>query len=303
MTAKRVVVWAGRLLAVLSLAYLGWSAARHWHDLGDWRPSGPALGMLVVLPFVHGAALLLVGLGWHQLAASFARRPLDRPNTIASFGVTQIAKYLPGNVFHYVGRHLWMSRRGVGHKALAMAMAWETIVLAGSALAVAAISILMSTIAPPVIAGQPSRFWAGLIIVASGCALAAALSASRRASGLRPMLPAPRALLATIAAHLGFLTTQGLIFAALFVAVDRPPVELAIAIACLSWLAGYVTPGAPGGIGSRELVLTTLATPLVGTASALILSALFRLVTTLGDIVCFLISRRLGAMPAEAAAT
>lgn len=300
--AKRAAIWAGRLLALLCLGYLGWAAARHWHDLGSWRPDRTAIALLIGLPILYGVAMLLIGEAWHQLITGFAGRPLDRRTTIASYGVTQVAKYLPGNVFHYVGRHLWLSRQGVAHKALALALAWETMLLAGSALAVAAVAVLLSAASPPDIAGHPARFWALIVLVAGACVLAAMLSVPLWIGRLRPVMPPAEALLRAIAAYAAFFAIQGVVFASLFLAVGSTPVLLAVGIAGLSWLVGFLTPGAPGGIGSRELVLTTLAAPLVGTAAALILSALFRLTTTLGDVICFLISRRLGTIPAEPAA-
>lgn len=299
--AKRAAIWAGRLLALLCLGYLGWAASRHWQALGAWRPDGTAVALLIALPIIYGVSLLLIGEAWHQLITGFARRPLDRRTTIASYGVTQVAKYLPGNVFHYVGRHLWLSRRGVAHNALALALAWETMLLAGSALAVAAVAVLVSAASTPDIAGHPARFWALIVLLAGVCVLATILAAPRWIARLRPVLPPVGGMMRAIAAYAAFFTIQGLVFALLFLAVGSIPVLLAVGVAGLSWLAGFLTPGAPGGIGSRELVLTTLAAPLVGTAPALILSALFRLTTTLGDVVCFLISRRLGTIPAEAA--
>ena len=59
----------------------------------------------------------------------------------------------------------------------------------------------------------------------------------------------------------------------------------------LSWLVGYITPGAPGGIGVRELVLTLLFTDSVFVSSDTITmaSALYRGISILGDLLAFLI--------------
>lgn len=289
--AKRAAIWAGRLVALLSLFYLAWAVSQHWQALGAWRPDGGVLTWVAALSLLYGVALLLVGEAWHQLVASFAGRPIDRSSAIASFGVTQIAKYLPGNVFHYVGRHLWLSRSGVPHQALAKAALWELLLLAGAALGVASVAALASDAAPLPAFGFPLWDWAAIVLAFAAGALAAVLAGWTVSPLLRSVTPPPQRLLQAILLLALFFALQGSTFAALFVAVDTEPVLLAIAIACLSWVAGFLTPGAPGGIGSRELVLTTLAAPLVGTAPALILSALFRLVTTLGDVVCFAISR------------
>ncbi|WP_205599639.1 lysylphosphatidylglycerol synthase domain-containing protein, partial [Sandarakinorhabdus rubra] len=61
----------------------------------------------------------------------------------------------------------------------------------------------------------------------------------------------------------------------------------AAAIAVLGWLTGYLTPGAPGGLGTREAVMLVLLAGSVSEGEALIAITLFRLVTVLGDLVCF----------------
>jgi hypothetical protein len=56
----------------------------------------------------------------------------------------------------------------------------------------------------------------------------------------------------------------------------------------LSWIVGYITPGAPAGLGVREVVLVSLLTPALGGGNAVGLSLALRLATTIGDGVCFL---------------
>ena len=58
-----------------------------------------------------------------------------------------------------------------------------------------------------------------------------------------------------------------------------------------SWLAGYITPGAPGGIGVRELIMTTLFKDNSFISTDIVLSSisLFRVVNIFGDILSFLI--------------
>ncbi|MET0003287.1 MAG: hypothetical protein ABW087_06640 [Candidatus Thiodiazotropha sp.] len=58
----------------------------------------------------------------------------------------------------------------------------------------------------------------------------------------------------------------------------------------ISWSVGFLTPGAPSGIGIREAILILLLTPATSDANALILALLFRLVTIGGDSIFYLIS-------------
>jgi uncharacterized membrane protein YbhN (UPF0104 family) len=53
----------------------------------------------------------------------------------------------------------------------------------------------------------------------------------------------------------------------------------------LSWLAGFVAPGAPAGLGVREGVLVALLGPLLESALVLQIVVAFRLATLVGDFI------------------
>ena len=59
----------------------------------------------------------------------------------------------------------------------------------------------------------------------------------------------------------------------------------------LSWLAGYITPGAPGGIGIRELLMTAIVagSGIADVDSITTASAVYRVINILGDVLAFLI--------------
>ena len=60
----------------------------------------------------------------------------------------------------------------------------------------------------------------------------------------------------------------------------------------LAWAIGFVVPGAPGGLGVREAMLLTFLSGAVEDKSVLIAAILFRVATTLGDALFFLIARK-----------
>lgn len=63
---------------------------------------------------------------------------------------------------------------------------------------------------------------------------------------------------------------------------------LMVAAYMVAWVFGFVIPGAPGGIGVRELVLTLLLSPVAGQEMIITLGVLHRLITVLGDFVAYL---------------
>ena len=61
-------------------------------------------------------------------------------------------------------------------------------------------------------------------------------------------------------------------------------------------MIGFLTPGAPSGIGIREALLVYFLGPELGAAQAIVIAALFRVATISGDLlfwaVCGLRGRR-----------
>ena len=55
----------------------------------------------------------------------------------------------------------------------------------------------------------------------------------------------------------------------------------------IAWLAGYLVPGAPGGLGVRETMMVLLLSPVVGAGTAVGLGLTLRVTTTVGDAVAF----------------
>ena len=71
---------------------------------------------------------------------------------------------------------------------------------------------------------------------------------------------------------------------------------LPIAACTLAWMLGFVTPGAPAGLGVREAVLLGLLGPVLGEPAALLLSLQLRLATLGGDLLLFVASGPFGAV-------
>ncbi len=70
---------------------------------------------------------------------------------------------------------------------------------------------------------------------------------------------------------------------------DVPAREAALMVGSVAtaWTLGFVTPGAPSGLGVREALLVSMLSPTVGAPNATGLALCFRAVTTLGDLIGF----------------
>lgn len=65
-----------------------------------------------------------------------------------------------------------------------------------------------------------------------------------------------------------------------------------IATFAISWFAGFITPGAPSGIGIRETILIVSLDKILPGSSGVLIAILFRFITVGGDVLFFAIAGR-----------
>ena len=275
---------AGRLLMLAAFAFLAWEIHRQWGRLSGWRPTPSQLWMLAGLCILHGAAFFLQALNWLTLVRALTSAPLPTKAVLRSFTETQIAKYVPGNVMHFVGRHIYLKAYGVAHKTIVTATLLEI-----ASLPIAAVTTICIL--------APFVDWSGIgygietyapflpVLALAGLGLGGAVALRL---GYRSILPAGRRVLVRAVLY---MLLQGAIFAATLWMIGGSFVLLAVPLAILSWLVGFLTPGAPGGMGIREALLVSLLGAAVPTDVALLAALIFRIITTAGDVILFATGR------------
>lgn len=307
---KRAARLLGALLMVASLAFLILFAMRNAAALPSLRWDARTAMALSAATGLYGLTFLSTAAAWHILLRGAGERPAFG-TVLVILLLSQAAKYLPGNVGHYVGRVALARRWGLGTVPVLLTLAVETACAIASGVATAAVLFPAALRAG---AGSP---WL-LAVLMAGIA-AAALAGPRLAASPRlrawARLPADStAALPGVGAWLAcltFCTLNFLLFGAsaallagrLLGTPDLPRAALAGLFAA-AWVAGFVTPGSPAGLGVREAVLVGGLRPLCGAGAALALPLLFRLVTTLGDGLAFaagLLLRRLLPRPVDPA--
>jgi hypothetical protein len=93
-----------------------------------------------------------------------------------------------------------------------------------------------------------------------------------------------------------FLLASGFIFIAIaqLVAPSNDKILMHLPFVCgayvVAWLVGLVTPGAPAGVGVREVALYMLLSPLVSNGDLLLITIVSRLVSVIGDLVFFAVA-------------
>lgn len=247
-------------------------------------------------------AFIIPVTGWAWSLLLSARAESWPPAVLSvTLGLSQLAKYIPGNIAQHAARATLAMRLGVAPTSLVATVTQETVLaLAGSVI----VGLLALLATGRGLASLNSEH-ANLLIVSACvlCAVLLLLSVSRRAGRYRPMGKVAGTLAAlvampgwrvTSAALLAYAFNYLLIGAGLwFVAIalgestglSYPVVTSAFA---LSWLLGFMTPGSPAGLGAREGIMLMLLQDAASSEKLVVFVLLARVVTMAGDVISFL---------------
>ena len=195
---------------------------------------------------------------------------------------TNIAKYIPGNIWHYYGRIRLATDANIPNSIATLSVLLEPLLLAAAALLVALVGtpqnrlLQIFSLAIVLIAIHP-------LILNQGIKLVSKLK--NKGDEVKkiehyPFLP--------LLGELGFLGLRGAGFILTFWAlhpINLSQIPILISSFSLAWLLGLVVPGAPGGIGVFEATATALLGALFSPGLILSVVALYRLISILAEVV------------------
>lgn len=269
--------WGGSTLAIAGIAFIALRLRNYGAEIDFARHGAEVWSAVLGLALVYGLSSLMLALAWWNLLRQFGACT-PRRWAVRTYGISQIARYVPGNIFHLAGRQVMGMAAGLAGWPLAKSAVWELglISATGGLFGFLALPFLVS----------------GLLVTVSAWLFAASIGIV--AILLLRFIGLPVAL--AFGWYVGFLAASALLFVGLVeLLVDNPVVGLEFWLPLggayvLAWLIGLVTPGAPAGVGVRELVLLFLLKGAVGEADLLLAVVLSRVMTMVGDFGFFCVS-------------
>lgn len=279
------------------------------HDLGAFH-SPSSLAAIGIAALCYASIIPMSAWAWRGLLADMGTQRTWRELGII-MGITQMAKYLPGNIGQHIGRAGMAIGKGIGVGPLTASVTVEMLlaVLAAAAMGLSCTS--MSHAGLRVL----SREHAVLVTAAAVAvgALVIGLAFARRllprllhrlsmvspdGAGGRPLLPGYRSMALAFAVYcVNYLAIGIGVFAMACLLLPQSPQDplLLAGSFALAWIVGFFAPGAPAGLGVREGVMLAMLHMSYHSADALVVIIALRLATTLGDAICFLAALALAA--------
>lgn len=256
---------------------------------------------LTAFSFLYTTIIFIAALNWKIIIRFFANTVIPFKIILQVYLKSNIAKYLPGNVMHYAGRNYLGSKFGMKHSDIAISSVFEIVLVIITTGILTSINLFTNIIALPKELTSNIKLNHEIIFFILGVILiiTCMLLIRKRNLIIRTISRLFSINFITLLAKTIILVSftfifGGLILVSIYIFIFDIVFSLkdfiaTINIFIISWFLGYITPGAPGGIGVRETALILMLSPILGKESTLMASIILRLVTTISDVIAFLL--------------
>ena len=283
-------------IILLSFWFIGEKFWEHHNWLQTSALNYELLITVLVCSIIYGLSEFLLSFAWRRLLIWCGHKDISTKVCNRIYGKSQIAKYIPGNVFHVVGRHILGSQAGIKHIVLVGATIYEI-------LGLLSISILIG-FSGMVVFGLGDIYFSLYQII---LILLTTLVITSLAIALAPYLMSLRGIILPYKGigdtvyniskvyllYFIFFLIAGLLLVIIvntFLNINFIITAKLVVIFSIAWVAGFIIPGAPGGIGVREAVIIFFITPIIGEAQSIAVAIALRFITLLGDVWFLIIS-------------
>lgn len=277
-TVKKAAYGLGKLLGILGLVFVLYTLSQQY-TLESFSEKFSSLLPLLPLLFLLNFLSILLGIyAWHMMLQNYASGTFAFVYSYYYFAKTEISKYLPGNVFHFVGRQALASKIGITQMEMAKISVLFSFLLLTATVVASTFFALFATGIPLYIL---------LLMLLGTAAVFGAVYLTYRSFPLAKKIRMNLLLSLSVALQGIMLGTIVLYQTGHF---DAGLFFQCISIYTISWLIGFVTPGASGGIGVREGAFIAIVAFLHShIASEIIIFSvlLVRLINILVDMVLF----------------
>ncbi|MDY6786139.1 MAG: YbhN family protein [Cyanobacteriota bacterium] len=272
-----------------ALFFLGSSLRAHWQEVVELRIDSTGWMRLVLATAVTLLAHTWSGWVWGWIVREF-NQPVGMLWSIRVYLKTNIAKYLPGNVWHYYGRINAARSAGIPLGISVLSVLMEPLLMAAAALLVAIgcsfgghigwqIFLLI-----PVLAGFHPRFLNPLLDLVAKLKGKIKKPTEEREQPIRvkgyPFIP--------LLGEIGFVVLRGAGFLIAMLALyplRLTEIPLLLGAFSVAWVVGLLVPGAPGGIGIFEATALALLEQHISPGIIISTVILYRFIGTLAEAI------------------
>jgi uncharacterized membrane protein YbhN (UPF0104 family) len=288
------------LILGLVIFFLASNFLKYWDAIALIKISNQGYFLLLCSFVFTFLSHVFAGVVWGIILDIFKIK-LAQIEVIKIYLITNIAKYLPGNIWHFYGRISALTGKGYSLYVAGLSVVLEPLLMACAGLLITIISANFGLINNDknglFLAGQFSLLVAVLVGIHPQIINPILQKLTR--SKLKKLNDHPQELskltsypLVPLLGELGFLLIRGtgFIFALMaLIPIKISSIPILFSVFSFAWLLGLVIPGAPGGMGVFEAtVIAGLDTTQFPPAIVLGALGLFRIINILAEAIAAL---------------
>ena len=290
---KKIINLIGKILIIISLVFICIQLYKYKINLSIFSDIN-FIFLFILLALIQGILTFLPPFNYNLILRTICEKKIRFSKVSYTYLKSNLYKYLPGNVMHYVGRNQLAVDEEIPHSEVIFSTVSEIILILVSGSAVTII-LAYKYLFKWFEKNNISVFFYLIIVILTIILILIFRNKIKEKLNKYKIILFKKGIktaLFSILFYFVHFLLSGALFGILFILVCGQvefPVFISIAgLSVMAWIVGFITPGVPGGIGVREAVMTMF---LSGTASQdKIITAvvLYRIICVFGDLAAYL---------------
>jgi glycosyltransferase 2 family protein len=294
---KRIVSIVGNVLVLVSVLFIVYKIVNYNINFAILI-TPKMLGLFILFALISSILVMVYAKIFSYILITTTEQYNKANKIVYIYCKSNLYKYLPGNVFHYVGRNQIALDHSITHQEVISASVAEMIMLV-TAGTVVSITFAGNLLTKWIISGHTVNdklfFFSLLIMVVLAFVLlfkynrVVQMYLTELYNNLVQIKFTTTIMI--IMLYILLFCAQGAMFFIMFNelggTLKNSMIFPIIGVYTCSWLIGFVTPGAPAGLGIREVFIAALLTSMTDQALIITVVVIYRIISILGDVFGF----------------
>lgn len=296
---NKLLKYFGNIITILAIIFIVKKLYLYDIDYAAILSKENSIFLLVIL-IIYMLLVFLGGIPWTGILNVLSKSNIHYSEVVFIFVKSNILKYIPGNIFQYAGRNELAVIKNIKHSKVALAtlidVVWYIFTMLSFSVILSGNELMIWLREQHVLTFNNFIFICGVILICGTIFLI--IYIWKRQMVKNAVLKVLSVEFWKILAfNFIFYVIMGIISAGLYVAIfslisgniySLHEVTIYTGIMLVAIVAGFVTPGAPGGVGVREAASLFLLNGMIDETVILLGIIIMRAISIIGDLVVYI---------------
>ena len=287
------IKWFGRMLLIISFLFIGVQLKDFKVDIKNYLSFyNIILCILAILLLM--LSTFMCATGWRKIINVLIEKEIPSVFINKTYVKTNLGKYIPGNVMHFVGRGVLASKYNINAKRIGLSIFYELFVIAIIGMSTIFLTNQLKVLFDLVPIQFKTLVIVGILIIIIIVILWGIVNKKTIWQlGQKYILEAAKVVKKSAIYYLTAVVLMGISFIIIVKTLYNYNIGINELILCigafiLAWFIGFIIPGAPGGLGIREVVLVLYIGIIIPSDFILEAVIIHRIISILADVLMYI---------------